>query len=319
MVFRAGHHRSGIDFVALHDLMGAECLAHLLRFDSVQGTMRARVEWTNGSIVVDGRPIQVFTGRRIRDLPWSELGVDIVIESTGQFLHRDQIAEHLEAGAHRVILTVPARDDIDCTIVLGVNDSDLTPESRIVSNASCTTNCVALMAKVLNDRFGIRRALMNTVHSYTNDQSLHDTCHRDLRRARAAALSIIPTTTGAVKAVKCVLPELAGRIEGCAMRVPVPNGSLVDLVAEAERAATVDAINAAFKEAAENGLKGYLEYSELPLVSVDIFGNSHSCIFDALSTTVLSQTLLRVVGWYDNEWGYACRVVDLIERIGRWL
>jgi glyceraldehyde 3-phosphate dehydrogenase len=250
-------------------------------------------------------------------LPWSELGVDVVIEATGVFRDRASLQKHLDAGAKRVILTVPAKDEIDETIVLGVNDSELGPEDLIVSNASCTTNCLAPLAKVLDDAFGIRKGVMTTVHAYTNDQRLADVPHKDLRRSRAATENIIPTTTGAAKAVGKVLPNLAGKLDGMAMRVPVPDGSTVDLVVELERDVTVKEVNAAIKAAAEGELAGIMEYTEDPIVSTDIIGNPHSSIFDAGGTQVLGGNLVKVMSWYDNEWGYSNRVVDLIERLAQ--
>jgi glyceraldehyde 3-phosphate dehydrogenase len=249
-------------------------------------------------------------------LPWAQLDVDVVVESTGVFRDRASLQKHLDAGAKRVILTVPAKDEIDETIVLGVNDSELGPEDLIVSNASCTTNCLAPLAKVLDDEFGVRKGVMTTVHAYTNDQRLADVPHKDLRRSRAATENIIPTTTGAAKAVGEVLPKLKGRLDGLAMRVPVPDGSIVDLVVELDRDVTADEVNEAVRKAAEGPMKGIIEYTEDPIVSTDIIGNPHSCIFDASGTYVLGGNLVKVMAWYDNEWGYSNRVVDLIERLG---
>ena len=310
-VFRVMHQRAGeFEVVAVNDLTDAATLAHLLRYDSISGRFPGRVEVGDGAFVVDDRRIRSLAERDPAALPWGELGVDFVIESTGIFRDRASCTKHLDAGAGKVILTVPPKDEIDAMVVLGVNDDTLKAEDRIISNASCTTNCLAPMAKVLHQAFGIVRGLMTTVHAYTNDQSILDLPHKDLRRARAAALNIIPTSTGAARAVGKVLPELNGRLDGMAMRVPVPNGSVVDLVAEVEKPVDVAAVNAAMREAAAGALQGILEYSEDPLVSSDIVGNPHSNIFDSLSTMVTG-SMVKVVGWYDNEWGYSNRVVDL--------
>ncbi len=310
-VFRVMQQRAGeFEVVAVNDLTDAATLAHLLRYDSISGRFPGRVEVEDGAFVVDGRRIRSLAERDPAALPWGELGVDFVIESTGIFRDRASCTKHLDAGAGKVILTVPPKDEIDAMVVLGVNDDTLKAEDRIISNASCTTNCLAPMAKVLHQAFGIVRGLMTTVHAYTNDQSILDLPHKDLRRARAAALNIIPTSTGAARAVGKVLPELNGRLDGMAMRVPVPDGSVVDLVAEVEKPVDAAAVNAAMREAAAGALQGILEYSEDPLVSSDIVGNPHSNIFDSLSTMVTG-SMVKVVGWYDNEWGYSNRVVDL--------
>jgi glyceraldehyde 3-phosphate dehydrogenase len=280
------------------------------------GEFPGEVKVENGELVAGDHRAKLLTVKDPADLPWAELGVDVVIESTGVFRTREQVSKHLEAGAGRVILTVPAKDELDATVVLGVNDDDLGPEDRIVSNASCTTNCLAPVAKVLDDTFGIRRGVMTTVHAYTNDQRLADVPHKDFRRSRAASENIIPTTTGAAKAVGKVMPALNGKLDGMAMRVPVPDGSTVDLVVELDRDATAAEINAAMREAAEGPLAGILQYSEAALVSTDIIGNPHSSIFDAPSTRVIGGNKVKVLAWYDNEWGYSNRVVDLIERLG---
>ena len=313
LVFRVLDTRDSVDVVAINDLADARTMATLLKFDSVHGRFSGTIEVIDEErLRVNGDEIRVCTERDPRALPWKELGVDFVVESTGVFRKRDQIAMHLEAGAPKVLLTVPAKDPIDAMIVLGVNDADLLPEHRIISNASCTTNCLAPLAKVLHESFGIRHGLMTTTHGYTNGQRLLDMVHKDLRRARAAALNIIPTTTGAARAVGKVLPDLAGKLDGMAMRVPVPDGSAVDLCAVLDRDVTVEQVNAAVREAAEGPLLGILEYSEEPLVSTDIVGSSFSSVFDAGSTMVIAGNMIKVISWYDNEWGYSSRVVDLL-------
>ena len=305
-----------LEVVAINDLADDDVLAYLLEYDSVMGPFEQKVEVADGVMTVGKHHIQMLQERKPEDLPWEELGVDVVIESTGVFRDRASLEKHLAAGAKRVVLTVPSKDAIDETVVLGVNDAELDPSDIIVSNASCTTNCLAPVAKVLNDRFGVRRGVMTTVHAYTNDQRLADVPHKDLRRSRAATENIIPTTTGAAKAVGEVLPELAGKLDGMAMRVPVPDGSTVDLVVELEREVTVDEINAAMREAAEGEMAGILQYHDDPIVSTDIIGNPHSSIFDSAGTQVLGGNLVKVLSWYDNEWGYSNRVVDLVERLG---
>ena len=316
-VFRIMEARGGFEVAAINDLTDAKTLAHLLKYDSVHGKFNGTVEAKGTSLVVNGREIEILSEKDPSNLPWKAKGVQVVIESTGVFRNREKIALHLAAGAEKVILTVPAKDKIDNTIVLGVNPEALKDSDKIVSNASCTTNCLAPMAKVLNDNFGIKKGLMTTVHAYTNDQAILDLPHSDLRRARAAAESIIPTTTGAAKAVGEVIPELNGKLNGMAMRVPVKDGSVVDLVAELDKGTTAEEINTLMKKAAEGELKGIMEYTEDPIVSVDVIGNPHSCIFDALSTMVLGDNLVKVVGWYDNEWGYSNRVVDLIGHLAK--
>ncbi len=313
LVFRVMDARDSIEVVAINDLADAKTMATLLRFDSVHGLFNGSVEVVDeGCIRVNGDDIRVTTERDPRQLPWKELDVDFVVESTGVFRKRDQIAMHLEAGAPKVLLTVPAKDDIDAMVVLGVNDEDLGADDRIVSNASCTTNCLAPLAKVLHESFGISHGLMTTTHGYTNGQRLLDMVHKDLRRARAAAVNIIPTTTGAARAVGKVLPALAGKLDGMAMRVPVPDGSCVDLCAVLDKNVTVEDVNAAVRAAAEGPMQGILQYSEDPLVSSDIVGNSHSSIFDAPSTMVTAGNFIKVISWYDNEWGYSSRVADLL-------
>ena len=307
-----------IDFVAVNDLTDPGTLAHLLRYDSVHGRYPGTVEVGEGSLKVDGDEIKVFAEKDPAALPWKDLGVDIVIESTGRFTKREDAAKHLEGGARKVIISAPAKNE-DITVVLGVNHEKYDPASHhVVSNASCTTNCLAPVVKVLLDEFGFRRGQMTTVHSYTNDQQILDLPHKDLRRARAAGMSIIPTTTGAAKATSLVIPEVKGKIDGVAMRVPTPDVSIVDLSCELEREATVEQINEAFRSASEGKLKGILGYSDEQLVSVDYIGNPNSSIVDGASTNVVSG-LVKVMAWYDNEWGYSSRCVDLARYIGERL
>lgn len=319
LVFRGAFESKEIEVVQVNDLTDAATLAHLLKYDSVHGIYPKQVSAEGDVMVVDGKKIKVSSEKDPALLPWGKLGVDIVIESTGVFRKREQIAKHLTAGAKKVILTVPSKDEIDATIVLGVNDSDLKPEHKIVSNASCTTNCLAPVAKVLNDAFGIRRGYMTTVHAFTNDQMILDLPHKDLRRARAASMSIIPTTTGAAKAVGKVIPSLNKKLDGFAMRVPVPDGSVVDLVVELEKEVSATEINQAIKAAADGPMKGILVYTEDPIVSKDVVGNPASSIFDALCTMVMGEknNLVKVVAWYDNEWGYSMRVVDLLLKMAK--
>jgi glyceraldehyde 3-phosphate dehydrogenase len=306
---------AGIEIVAVNDLADDEMTAYLLKYDTVMGEFPGEVTLEDGFLVAGGHRAKILTVKDPAELPWKELGVDVAIESTGIFRTREEVAKHLEAGAKRVILTVPAKDELDATVVLGVNDDDLEADDRIVSNASCTTNCLAPIAKILDEAFGIKRGVMTTVHAYTNDQRLADVPHKDFRRSRAATLNIIPTTTGAAKAVGKVLPRLKGKLDGMAMRVPVPDGSTVDLVVELEKPVTAASVNAAVAKAAAGPLRKIVQYSEAPLVSSDIIGNPHSCIFDAPSTLVLGGNKVKVIAWYDNEWGYSQRVVDLIERL----
>jgi glyceraldehyde 3-phosphate dehydrogenase len=315
LVFRIAHKRDDMNVVAINDITDAKTLAHLLKYDSVHGRFSGKVEAKDQAIVVDGKEIKISAERDPANLPWAALGVDIVIESTGVFRKKEQIAKHLTAGARKVLLTVPAKDEIDATIVLGVNDDDLKPEHKIVSNASCTTNCLAPVAKVLNDTYGIKEGLMTTIHAYTNDQRILDLPHSDLRRARAAAMSMIPTTTGAAKAVGKVIPTLNGKLNGMAIRVPTPDGSVVDLVATTEKTVTVESVNAAMKKAAEGEMRGILEYMKDPIVSVDIVGNAHSSIFDSLATMTIGTNMVKIISWYDNEWGYSNRVVDLMVKM----
>ena len=315
LVFRAMMEKApdAFEVKAINDLTDAETLAHLLRYDSVHGRYPGKVEAKGDRLVVDGREILVVSEPDPAELPWGKLGVEVVLESTGRFREREQAEKHLQAGAKKVLISAPAKGE-DVTIVLGVNDEMLKPEHTIVSNASCTTNSLAPMVKVLNDSFGIERGLMTTVHSYTNDQRILDFPHKDLRRARAAAMNIIPTTTGAAKAIGKVVPELDGKMNGLALRVPTPDGSITDLVAVLKREVTADEVNEAFRKAAEGKMKGILEYCEDPIVSTDIIHNPASCIFDAGSTMVVGN-LVKVLGWYDNEWGYSCRCVELLQKM----
>ncbi|MGB4505284.1 MAG: type I glyceraldehyde-3-phosphate dehydrogenase [Syntrophaceticus sp.] len=310
LVLRAALDNQGIEVVAVNDLTDAETNAHLFKYDSVHGTFQGTVEVRDNEMVINDHPIKVYSERDPKKLPWGDLGVSIVIEATGAFRDKEKASAHLEAGAKKVIITAPAKNE-DLTIVMGVNENNYDPaQHHIISNASCTTNCLAPVAKVLNDSFGIKRGLMTTTHSYTNDQRVLDLAHKDLRRARAAALSMIPTTTGAAKAVALVLPELKGKLTGIAIRVPTPNVSLVDLVAELEKSTDVEEINQAFKEAAKGKLKGILAYSDIPLVSKDYNGDPHSAIVDGPCTMVIDGSLVKVFAWYDNEWAYSLRVVD---------
>jgi glyceraldehyde 3-phosphate dehydrogenase len=306
----AASHGSNVEIVAVNDLTDTKTLAHLLKYDTVLGTFAAEVSFGEGSITVDGKQIKVLSQRDPALLPWGELGVDIVIESTGHFTDAEKAKAHITAGAKKVIISAPAKGE-DATFVLGVNDDDYDPAvHHIISNASCTTNCVAPLAKVLQDSFGIVKGFMTTIHAYTNDQVILDFPHKDLRRARAAAQNIIPTTTGAAKAVALVLPALKGKLDGFSLRVPVPDGSITDLVVELEREVTKDEVNAAYKAAAEGPLKGYLVYTEDEIVSSDIVGTPASCTFDSKLTMVNGKTV-KVLGWYDNEWGYSSRLADL--------
>ena len=315
LVFRIAQKTPDIDIVAINDLTDAPTLAHLLKYDSVHGIFEATVEAAEDSITVNGKKIQIFKETNPAALPWGQLGVDIVIESTGRFTKREDAAKHLEAGAKRVIISAPGKN-VDATFVVGVNHTEYDPEKHfVISNASCTTNCLAPVAKVLDDSFGIVKGLMTTIHSYTNDQKVLDLPHKDLRRARAAGVSMIPTTTGAAKAVALVLPHLQGKLDGMAIRVPTPNVSVVDLVVQTEKSTTVEEVNAAMKKAADTDLKGVLLYSDLPLVSIDYNGNPHSSIFDADITRVIDGNMVKVLSWYDNEWGYSGRICDLIKYI----
>ncbi|MBZ4686612.1 MAG: gap [Clostridiales bacterium] len=309
--YRAAMKHPELEVVAVNDLTDADTNAHLLKYDSVHGTLDADVEAKEDAIVVNGKEVKVFSEKDPSKLPWGDLGVDIVLEATGVFRDANKAKAHIDAGAKKVIITAPAKNE-DITIVLGVNEDKYNPANHhIVSNASCTTNCLAPVAKVIHDKYGIKRGLMTTVHSYTNDQQNLDMAHKDLRRARACGMSIIPTTTGAAKAVALVMPELKGKLNGFAMRVPTPNVSVVDLVAELEKGGTAEEINATLKEAAEGKLKGILAYSDKPLVSKDYNTDPHSSIVDGLSTMVIEDTMVKILAWYDNEWGYSNRVVEL--------
>ncbi|PTL35799.1 type I glyceraldehyde-3-phosphate dehydrogenase [Candidatus Methylomirabilis limnetica] len=314
-VFRAALGDRELEFVAVNDITNAKTLAHLLKYDSIHGVLQAEVQAKDDAIVVNGREVKICAQRDPAALPWKELGVQVVIESTGRFTDKAGASKHLQAGAKKVIISAPAKDP-DVTIVLGVNEKMYDPDKHaIISNASCTTNCLAPIAKVIMENFGIRHGLMTTIHSYTNDQQILDLPHEDLRRARAAALSQIPTSTGAAKAVGLVLPALQGKMHGLAIRVPTANVSLVDLVAETERVVTVEEVNAALRKAADGELKGILGFCEEPLVSVDFCGNPLSSIVDGLSTSVVDGTLIKVLSWYDNEWGYSSRIHDLVKYI----
>jgi glyceraldehyde 3-phosphate dehydrogenase len=314
--FRSARSRGeGVEVVAVNDLGDAETMSHLLKYDSVLGPLDADVEATDGAIVVDGAELKLLNERDPAALPWESLGVDVVLESTGLFTKREQAQLHLDAGASKVVISAPATDP-DVTLVLGVNDDAYDPDAhRIVSNASCTTNCVAPLAKVLNDAWGIEAGFMTTIHAYTNDQQILDLPHKDLRRARAAAINLIPTSTGAAKAIGVVIPELAGKVDGVSVRAPVPDGSLTDLVVQLGAEASAEEVNARYRELADTGpLEGILRYSEDPIVSSDVVGDSYSCIFDS-ELTMANGNLVKVFGWYDNEWGYSSRLVDLVERL----
>ena len=314
-VFRILSDRDDIEVAAINDLYDNAHLAYLLKYDTVMRVLDKDVSTDRDTMTVGRKKVLMTEEKDPAKIPWGKLGVDVVVESTGVLLTREKLQGHLAAGAKKVVLTVPPNDEVDAMIVMGVNDESLKPEHRIVSNASCTTNCLAPLAKILDESFGIEEGLMTTVHAYTNDQRLADVPHKDLRRSRAAAENIIPTTTGAARAVGKVLPRLAGKLDGMAMRVPVPDGSIVDLTCRLRKPVTVDEVNAAVRRAAEGPMARIVEYSEVPLVSSDIIGNPHSSIFDALSTRASNDGYLNVVAWYDNEWGYSNRVVDLIERL----
>jgi len=312
LVFRAALNNPQVDIVAVNDLTDAKTMAHLLKYDSVHGIFNADVQATDNAIIVNGKEIKVTAITDPAALPWQELGVEVVVESTGRFSKRSDAAKHLDAGAKKVIISSPGKEE-DITIVMGVNQDKYDPaKHHVISNASCTTNCLAPFAKVVHEKFGIVRGLMTTIHAYTNDQKILDLPHKDLRRARAAGMSIIPTSTGAAKAVGLVLPELKGKLNGFAMRVPTPNVSVVDLVVELQKSTTAEEINGALQAAAANELKGIMMYSDEPLVSIDYNGNPHSSIVDGLSTMVMEGNMAKIVSWYDNEWGYSNRLVDLI-------
>ena len=314
-VFRLLMAADDFEVVGINDLTDSKTLAHLLKYDSVNGVYPGTVSAKDGAIVVDGKEISISAERNPADIKWGDMGAEMILESTGIFRAKEQCLLHVQAGAKKVLLSVPPKDAIDAVVVLGVNDDTLKPEHVVVSNASCTTNCLAPVAKVLHEKFGLKRGLMTTVHAYTNDQALLDMPHSDLRRSRSAALSIIPTSTGAASAVGQVIPELNGKLDGMAMRVPTPDGSVVDLVAELDKSTTVEEINAAMKEAAEGPLKGILEYTEDPIVSIDVVGNPHSSVFDAGCTSVLGGNMIKIVSWYDNEWGYSNRCIDLFRKM----
>ena len=317
ITFRNMQRKNNMEVVAINDLTDATTLAHLLKYDSVHGRFDGEVHADGDFLVVNGKRIRVYAERDPENLPWGELGIDIVVESTGIFRNREKMGKHIKAGAKKVILTVPADkpEDVDATVVLGVNCESLTKDMVYISNASRTTNCLAPIAKVLNDNFGVKRGIMNTIHAYTNDQSILDLPHKDLRRARAAAVSIIPTSTGAAKAVGLVIPELKGKLDGLSMRVPTPDGSVVDLTVELGKTVTKEEVNAAMKKAAEGPMKGILEYTEDPIVSCDIVGNPYSSIFDSKLTMVMDGNMVKVISWYDNENGYSNRVCDLAEKL----
>ncbi len=318
LVYRAGLNNKNIEFVAVNDLpVGTKTLAHLLKYDSTFGTLKEEVKAADNSLIVNGKELKIVSYKSPQEIPWRDLKVDIAVESTGLFTDREKAEGHIAAGAKKVIISAPAKGE-DVTIVMGVNDNMYDPKKHnILSNASCTTNCLAPMAKVLLDNFGIRHGLMTTIHSYTNDQKILDLPHKDLRRARAAAMSMIPTSTGAAKAIGSVLPQLKGKMDGFAMRVPTPDVSVTDLTCELEKAATVEEVNAAFKKAASGPMSHILEYSDAPLVSLDFKGNPKSCIFDPELTKVIDGSFIKILGWYDNEWGYSNRVVDLIDFVAK--
>jgi len=318
LVYKAAFRDPRFEFVVVNDLTDAKTLAHLLKYDSAHGRFPGTVEVMEGGFRVNGKELKVLAEKDPTKLPWKELKIDIVLESTGAKAFRDRkgIQQHVDAGAKKVLLTVPSKDEIDATVVLGVNDSALKPEHKLVSNASCTTNCVAPMAKVIHDNFGLEQGMMTTVHSYTNDQRVLDSPHSDLRRARTAATNIIPTTTGAARTVGKIMKELKGKLDGLALRVPTLNGSITDLVCNVQKDVTIESVNAAFKAAANGPMKGILEYTEDEIVSSDIIGNPHSCVFDAKSTMVMGPRMVKILGWYDNEWAYSVRCVDLMARMG---
>tara|TARA_B110000444_G_C18841676_1_gene599344 strand:+ start:252 stop:1241 length:990 start_codon:yes stop_codon:yes gene_type:complete len=311
LAFRVMQNRSDVNIIAINDLTDVTTLAHLLKYDSVHGKFDGAVKVVDGNLVVNGNTVKVTAERNPSDLPWGELAIDVVIESTGVFTHADTASGHIKAGAKKVVISAPAKGDLK-TVVLGVNDDILEDGDTIVSNASCTTNCLAPMAKILNDSFGLKKGFITTIHAYTSDQRLQDAPHKDLRRSRAAAVNMIPTSTGAAVAVGLVLPELAGKLDGLAIRVPTPTGSVTDLTVELDRDVTIEEVNAVMKAAAEGPMKGILSYCEDPIVSSDIVGDSHSCIYD-VDLTRVSGNLVKVFGWYDNEAGYATRVADLVE------
>ena len=314
LVFRRIMQQGGFNVVGINDITNAKTLAYLLKYDSVHGKYKGDVKADGDHIIVDGKKFKITAEKDPSKLPWKELGVDLVVEGTGIFTSREQLSLHLKAGAKKVLLTAPAKDEIDATVVLGVNDSILTGKEQFVSNASCTTNCLAPMVSVLHKTFGVDHGFMKTIHSYTNDQRLLDLPHKDMRRARAAALSIIPTTTGAARTVGKVIPDLNGKLDGFSLRVPTPDASITDFVAVLKKPITKEQVNEAMRSAASGPLKGILEYSEDEIVSADVIGNEHSCVFDSKLTMAMGSTV-KVFGWYDNEWGFSCRVVDLLKKI----
>lgn len=320
LVYRAGYKNPNLQFVATNDITDAKTLAHLLKYDSVHGKMNADIKAEGNKIIVDGKGLEVYSEKDPASLPWKKLGVDIVVESTGKFADGKSAMKHIEAGAKKVLISAPAKkSDVPVqTIVFGVNDEKFDPKKyQIFSIGSCTTNCLGPIAKVINDNFGIKYGFMTTIHAYTNDQRILDTPHKDLRRARAAAMSMIPTTTGAAKAISLVLPELEGKLDGVAVRVPVCNASLVDLICETEKEVSVESVNATFKKACEGKMKKYIEYCEEPIVSVDVIGNPHSSVFDVASTMVKGKNLLKVFAWYDNEWGFSLRMTEMLELMSK--
>lgn len=314
-VYRILADQKDLQVVAVNDITEPSTLTYLLKFDTVFGIFKHEIKLEDNILTTADQKTKMLQEPDPSKLPWKEMGVDLVIEATGRFRSKEECGMHLKAGAKKLILTVPPKDALDAMVVMGVNDDILTPDHRMVSNASCTTNCLAPLAKTLHDNFGIEQGFMTTIHAYTNDQNLSDQYHKDLRRARAANENIIPTTTGAARAVGKILPELAGKLDGCAMRVPIPDGSIVDLVVTLKKNVTAEEINSAMKKASETNLKGVLQYSEEPIVSCDVVGNTHSSIFDAPFTKVVDGNYVKVLSWYDNEWGYSCRVVDLIGRM----
>jgi len=315
LVYRAGMRNSKLEFVAVNDLADAKTLAHLLKYDSIHGKLNDEIKVEDSKIIINGKPLEVLKQKEVAGLPWGKMGVDVVVESSGRFTDKESASVHLKDGAKKVLISAPAKG-ADATIVLGVNDHiyDL-KKHHVLSIGSCTTNCLAPLVKIINDNFGIQKGFMTTIHAYTNDQATLDQVHKDLRRARAASLSIIPTTTGAAKAISLVLPELEGKMDGVAIRVPVPDGSIVDLACLVNKDTSVAEVNKVFQEAASGKMKRYLEYTVDPIVSADIVGNPHSAIFDSLSTMVMGKNLVKVFAWYDNEWGFSCRMVDMLERM----
>ena len=314
LAFREIYNRNlDIEVIGINDLTDAKTLAHLLKYDSVHGKFAGEVKSTDNAIIVNGKEIRIFSEKNPEDIPWKN--PDIVLESTGVFSSRETMSKHFKSGAKKVVLSAPAKDQMDANVVLGVNDHELTGDEKLISNASCTTNCLAPMVKVLDENFGIQSGFMTTVHAYTNDQRILDLPHKDLRRARSAAVNAIPTTTGAAKAVGLVYPKMQGKLHGYAVRIPIPDGSLTDFTVVVDKSTSVEEVNAAFKKAANNELKGILEYNEDPIVSSDIVGNRHSCIFDAPLTDVVNGNHIKVVGWYDNEAGYSNRIIDLISKL----